>query len=570
MTKLQQPRRVAIYARYSTEMQNPKSVDDQLRDCAEEAERNGWVVVARYADHAMSGARTDRPEFQRLQDDLSSGAFDTVLVEDLDRLSRDQEHIARFYKLALFNDVQLNQLGRGEVSPLHIGMNGAMAAVYLDVVSQKTIRGMRGRVVEGKNAGGLSYGYEPVPCFDEKGQHDGSELAIVPEQAAVIRRIFEEYAQGRSPRDIAAQLNADGIPAPRGRGEGSGHWKQNTIYGHRARGTGILNNELYIGRRVWNRLSYRKHPITQKRVSRLNPPEEWKTAEVPHLRIVGDDLWNAVKARQEAVDRTRKTAEAAGKTGAAASQSTRRRKYLLSGLLSCGQCGGKLTVAGKGHRRLYYCANAKEKGAAVCEGMPGLRETDAAEAILGCLRGGLMQDAAYEDFRARFIAKLRAQEEDSGAALRRHDEKVRDLEKIHANLLRAVEGGQYSEALITRLNTVDADLKALREQREALVPAPIELPDDLPALYRAYVEDLVGTLTSEEVAGPAADELHSLLDRVVVSWDADARIHELDVRGKLVEMLEKARPAVGAGLAANSRSLKLVAGVGFEPTTFRL
>ncbi|WP_232796384.1 hypothetical protein [Roseovarius salinarum] len=73
--------------------------------------------------------------------------------------------------------------------------------------------------------------------------------------------------------------------------------------------------------------------------------------------------------------------------------------------------------------------------------MPGLRETDAAEAILGCMRSGLMQDAAYEDFRARFIAKLRAQEEDSGAALRRHDEKVRDLQTIHANLLRAVEGG---------------------------------------------------------------------------------------------------------------------------------
>ena len=560
MTKPEQPRRVAIYARYSTEMQNPKSVDDQLRDCAEEAARNGWVVVAQYSDHAMSGARMDRPEFQRLQEDLSSDLFDIVLIEDLDRLSRDQEHTARFYKLALFNDIEVHQLGRGEVSPLHIGMNGAMAALYLDAVSQKTARGMRGRVVEGKNPGGLSYGYEPVPLFDEKGQPDGSDLAIVQDQAAVVRRIFQEYAKGRSPRDIAAQLNADGIPAPRGRGEGTGHWKQNTIYGHRARGTGILNNELYIGRRVWNRQSYRKHPTTQKRVSRLNPPEDWKIAEVPHLRIIDDDLWNAVKARQEDISRTRKSAESAGKTGAAASQSTRRRKYLLSGLLSCGQCGGKLTVAGKSPRRFYYCANAKEKGAAVCEGMPGVRESVAAETILGCLRSGLMQDAAYEDFRASFIAKVREQEAESGEALRRHDQKVSDLEKTHANLLRAVEGGQYSEALITRLNTVDADLKALRAEREALVPAPIELPDDLPAFYRAYVDDLVGTLTSEDIAGSAADELHQIIDRVVVSWDTDAQAHELDIQGKLLDMLIKTRPAGEAGLEANARSLKLVAG----------
>ncbi|WP_240790927.1 recombinase zinc beta ribbon domain-containing protein [Sulfitobacter sp. TCYB15] len=99
----------------------------------------------------------------------------------------------------------------------------------------------------------------------------------------------------------------------------------------------------------------------------------------------------------------------------------RRRKYLLSGLLSCGQCGGNLTVAGKGARRRYYCANHKEKGKAVCTGMPGLSETDAAESILSGLRTGLMQDAAYEDFRKTFVEKVRAQEHETGEALRRHD-----------------------------------------------------------------------------------------------------------------------------------------------------
>ena len=93
---------------------------------------------------------------------------------------------------------------------------------------------------------------------------------------------------------------------------------------------------------------------------------------------------------------------------------------------------------------------------------------------------------------------------------------------------------------------------------------------DLPAFYRSYVDNLTATLTHEEVAGPAADELHGLIDTVEVSWDAGAQIHELELRGELLEMLAKKRPAGGAGLAANACSLKLVAGVGFEPTTFRL
>ena len=130
--------------------------------------------------------------------------------------------------------------------------------------------------------------------------------------------------------------------------------------------------------------------------------------------------------------------------------------------------------------------------------------------------------------------------------------------------------GDYSDALIAQLNKIDAELAEARSKRDALVPTPVDLPEDLPALYRAYVEDLVGTLSDEAVAGSAADELHDLIDTVVVSWDDDAKHHTLDLRGKLLEMLNKTKPALGAGLEANGHSLKLVAGVGFEPTTFRL
>lgn len=194
----------------------------------------------------------------------------------------------------------------------------------------------------------------------------------------MVERIFTEYAAGKSPIQIATDLNADGIPASRGKGNSSGHWRQTTINGNRERGTGILNNELYIGRRLWNRLRYSKHPETGKRVSRLNPPEDWITFEAPDLRIVEQSVWEAAKARQAAQQRL----ATSDPNGLSVAQGMRRRKYLLSGLLSCGQCGGTLAVAGSGKTRRYYCANAKEKGASICTGMRGLKEEDAALSIL--------------------------------------------------------------------------------------------------------------------------------------------------------------------------------------------
>ncbi len=92
---------------------------------------------------------------------------------------------------------------------------------------------------------------------------------------------------------LAKQLNAERCP-----GRGGAHWNPSTIHGNPARGTGILNNELYVRRLVWNRLRYVKDPDTGKRVSRPNPRSEWVTTVVPELRIIDDEPWNQVKARQ--------------------------------------------------------------------------------------------------------------------------------------------------------------------------------------------------------------------------------------------------------------------------------
>ena len=184
-------------------------------------------------------------------------------------------------------------LAEGQISELHVGLKGTMNALFLKDLAAKTHRGLRGRVEDGKSGGGLCYGYKVIQQIDGRGQPVRGDREINPAEAEVVRRVFRDFAAGVGPRTIARMLNDEGVPGPNGK-----PWGDITIRGHVKRGTGLVNNELYVGRLIWNRLRYVKDPSTGKRVSRLNPESAWITTEVPELRIVDDALWLAVRARQ--------------------------------------------------------------------------------------------------------------------------------------------------------------------------------------------------------------------------------------------------------------------------------
>ena len=205
---------VAIYARYSSDQQRDASIEDQIRLCQERAAREGWHIRQCYTDHAISGASLIRPGVQALLQDAYAGQFEIILAESIDRLSRDQEDIAGIYKRLRFANVRIVTLSEGEVSELHVGLKGTMAALYLRDLADKTRRGLRGRVEAGKSGGGNSYGYDVVKRFGPDGTPIRGDRAINEEEARIVRRIFEEYATGDSPRTIAARLNRDQVPGP--------------------------------------------------------------------------------------------------------------------------------------------------------------------------------------------------------------------------------------------------------------------------------------------------------------------------------------------------------------------
>ena len=112
--------------------------------------------------------------------------------------------------------MRLITLSEGEVGELHVGLKGTMNALFLKDLAQKTRRGLEGRIRQGKSGGGLCFGYDIVQSVDHSGKPVHGERRINQIEAAIIRRIFEEFAKGRSPRVIAGALNKEAIFGPAG------------------------------------------------------------------------------------------------------------------------------------------------------------------------------------------------------------------------------------------------------------------------------------------------------------------------------------------------------------------
>jgi hypothetical protein len=233
---------------------------------------------------------------------------------------------------------------------------GSMAEQYRKEIGRRTRRGLEGVARAGKCAGGRSYGYVP------QAQSGTGQIEIHETQAEVVRRIFEMYASGMAPRSIAARLNAEAVPSPGSSWERTvrrkAGWLASAIHGDAKRGTGILNNEAYAGRVVWNRVRWvRSASDSSKRRCVVNPSSEWVVRQEERLRIVSDELWQRVKARQSRM----KAAEPAMTV-----RGTKRKggggkpgKYLFTGLLQCAECGASFVL----RNRDYYSCSSHWHGA---------------------------------------------------------------------------------------------------------------------------------------------------------------------------------------------------------------
>lgn len=553
--------RVAIYARYSSDLQSNASIEDQIRLCGEKAQNDGWQIVNCYTDAGISGASFLRPGIQSLMQAALNGEFDILLAEALDRLSRDQEDIAGIYKRMEFAGIKIFTLSEGEVSSLHIGLNGTMNAMFLKDLADKTRRGLRGRVEKGKSSGGISYGYRVKKHCDSDGEIIRGDREIDEAEAEIIRRIYREYGnENKSPKAIAAQLNKEGIPCSSGR-----TWGQSTINGNRKRGTGILNNELYIGKLVWNRSRYIKDPVSGKRVSRLNDEVDWIRKDVPDLRIVSDDLWEAIKERQTKLDHRKPKF-----------WQKKRPQYLLSGLTKCGVCGGGYS---KINANDYGCSTSKNKGLSVCSNRKTIRRKTLENYVLSALQTRLMREDLVEVFCTEYTKHLNMLHRQQNAALQRTRIELTKLEKERENLIQALKDGVPA-------SMVKDDLIRVTQQKEKTEASLKQRPEINPLLHPAMaarfhksVKNLRNGLNQDGSRSEASQHLRKLVDKIVLSPKTGEHGLSVDLYGDLAGILnmglEKKDMAESEMLARLQLSpkphkTKLVAGRGFEPLTYRL
>ena len=516
-----------------------RNAHDQLRECRRHADREGWNVVEAFTDYAISGAVRTRPGLNGLLDAVAAGLGDVVLTESIDRLSRHQGDIVGIYERVAFAGAKIVTLAEGQISEIHVGLKGTMAALYRKDLADKTRRGQTGRVLAGRCPGGHAYGYRRVAKLNDRGELERGLREIDQAEAEIVRRIYREFLDGRSPRDIAKRLNDDGVPGPTG-----GPWSASTINGDRVRKNGILQNELYVGQIVFNKTRRFADPETRKKRIRPNPPDTRTIVAAPELRIIDDATWQAVTERRRRFD------------GTVAVQQ-RRPKKLLSGLVKCGVCGGAYTVISAVK---WGCSNRRQRG--TCSNGRNIQNHLLESKVLAVVTDKLLAPKLVTEF-VREFHRLTANRSKSGAADQVKAEKRAAAARAKVDrLVRAVtEGGAEFAEIRQALAKARAELQQAESAAADFVASPvIALHPGIAEEYRRRVADLPELLasTDEEKRRQAAARIRELVEAVVLTPNA---------AGPGVSIEIEARLAAALNLAVRGRLQPMDAIVGAQERT---
>ena len=550
--------RCAAYARYSTDKQSPLSIGDQLRMCTEHARKEHWRILEAhiYSDEAMSGVGANRPGLTALLEQALSPShpFDVILVDDTSRLSRNMGETARIFEKLNFAAVRIVAVSQGidsqhEQSDVMLTMHGLVDSLYVKELAKKTHRGLEGLALRGMVTGGRCYGYSNVRS------DAGVQLAINEAEAEIVRRIFGMSASGLSLKTIAKTLNADGVPPARPRaGNRHGTWCPTAI-------RAMIRRELYVGRVLWNRSRFIKTPGTNKRVSRPRPQSEWKILEKPELRIVSDELWQQVQERIAWTKRVHGTQHRSGLLNRSASS-----RYLLSGFLRCGVCGAKLTIVTGRTRRgypKYGCPQYFNRGA--CTNDLQERQEWLEERLLSDLQSAVLQPQAIDYAMKEFSNQLNKSLADISTDLGRMAERKSQLETELGRLVAAVAEGGHSSFLLSAIEERETQLREMTEK--LLSSQPGSLDAELIQIRRFVSERLLDLrkLLHTDVA-VARTELGKHVSEVKMTpaeKDGD-RYYVAEGGFNLLG----GYPEMGRARHLQGVRARMVAGVGFEPTTF--
>ena len=402
--------KAVIYARYSSTNQREESIEGQLRECHDFANKNNIVIVGEYCDRAISGRTDNRPEFQKMIKDSEKKKFDTLLLYTIDRFARNRYDSAIYKAKLKKNGVQVIYVKQPiSQEPEGIILESVLegyAEYYSENLSRAVKRGLKENALHGIASGSVPLGYA-------KGED--KRYIIDPVGAKIVKEIYELYNEGHSIPEIVSYCNAHGYKTARGK-----PFVKNSL-------RTILTSDKYIG-------MYRYMGVEIEN-------------GIP--AIIDKDLWNTVQSKIK-------------HNYSARAKNKAQEDYLLTPKLFCGHCGALMTGetgtshTGKIHR--YYKCNCRkykhscDKENEKKEPLEELVVRETVNRVLTDENIDLIATKAMEIIEKEFA---------DTSYLSGLQDNLKETDKRINNLMKAIEQGIITETTKTRLEELEADRKTI-------------------------------------------------------------------------------------------------------------
>jgi DNA invertase Pin-like site-specific DNA recombinase len=510
----------ASYARFSSDLQDTSSIDQQQRRCRERAATNGHEIRTEFefADEAISGKRRDRDGLSAMLEAARAGRFATLYFDCLSRLARELVITLPVLKeLVYVCHVRIISVSEGIDSDiagweLMAIFRGWMHGEYLKALRAAVLRGQEETVLNDFSVGDWCFGYasEPIPGSEttRRGRNGKprKRYIINEEHARWVRLVFEWFVQERRSLGwIAREMTRLG--APKDHRSKMNWWHHDYV-------RRVLRNQKYIGIWPWGQRTNVYNPLTGQHWQEYRPIEEaakW-LRELPHLRLIDDDTF--LKAQAILDENELKVANrrrASGQLDGSAA-GTARPRHLLQGLIKCGSCGHTFGVT-CGCR--YLRCPAARWGA--CTSKTNLSRELAACKILQAVSDRILHDEAwrqmvFDEAIAAWESRRQAQPDERKEV----DRALAEIDQRVARLLDEIEAGRGGPEVENRLAARRQERQQLLQQRQRFErQEPAEATPPTREWVTEQLQSLHKVLTG---GGPAAaDALRNLIGSVVVT-----------------------------------------------------
>ncbi len=506
--------RALLLGRYSDNLQNPMSADDQLAVLRRDCERLGWEVLGEFTDKGKSGRSISRRTgYLDMMAAAEAGLADVICVFHLDRLGRNSRELHHAKNRLKDVDAVIYTHDKGVMGRLEFAIYAEMAQIESEKIGDRTSRGRRAAATRGKIMGDIPYGYRQVdeldehgaPMLNSRGVHI-RRVEIDPLTSKVVLRVNEDFDAGKSPHQIAIALTAEGVPTP----QGGKMWHPNTIIGVSRSMAGLLRNPMLIGKIIHGKVKTEYDEKTGRIKKIRGDVADRIEHDAPWLRIVPQEVWD-------------RNQERLAKRPPSKLRDRRRPSYLLSGLVKCGVCGGAFNqISVK-----MGCTTHRMKG---CSNGRRVKREDLERVVFEGLTHRLTQPRVIEWFIPEYVRERGSARSEGADRHERALARLADVDREISNLLaqaRAGATGYAARLLNENLDVLGAEKdRVSREVRTGPPTTPSDLnPENLTCRVETLLENLGAALAGEERdAARARDILRSLITCVTVTpCDAEGR-----------------------------------------------